>query len=275
MHVVAQDLFQVVSWRALRHEPVYVAGQPGEVGRRPAEPGESRGPGPWEPARGETAGGSGEGQLAQARIPGGLEPGLSGGRAVHSAGAEPSLRPLARRAITAVAGVSGLVGLATSCGVGPRHTLSPSSLSSQIAAQLETQYGIKQPAVTCPSGVPDRKGQTFVCTATIDGQTIQMDGTATGSGRFSVEPRSVIISVPTIESSLATELKKQTHIKPVVDCGPKEVLVVEVGGTFACSAVFPGGKPRAVKVKVVNLQGRYLYQLAPAPATLTPGATAK
>ena len=185
------------------------------------------------------------------------------------------MSPLARRAIAAIAGVSGLAGLVTSCGVGPRHTLSPSSVSSEIAAQLEAQYGIKQPEVTCPSGVPDRRGQTFVCTATIDGQTVQMDGTVTGSGRFTVEPRSVIISVPTIESSLAAELQKQTHIKPVVDCGSREVLVVEVGGTFACSAAFTVGKPRAVKVTVVNLQGHYLYQLAPAAAPLSPGAIRK
>jgi hypothetical protein len=140
-------------------------------------------------------------------------------------------------------------------------------MSSQIAAQLEAQYGIKEPSVTCPSGVPDRRGQTFVCTATIDGHTVEMDGTATGSGRFTVQPRSVIISIPAIESSLASELQKLTHVKPVVDCGSGDILVVEVGGTFACTAAFPGGKPRAVKVTVVNRQGDYRYQLAPAPAT--------
>jgi Domain of unknown function (DUF4333) len=203
------------------------------------------------------------------------DPGRHRSRAIHSAGAEPSLSPRARWAIAAVSVLIVLFGLTTSCGVGPGHTLSAASLSEQIAGQLEAHYGIKQPAVTCPSGVSDHKGQTFVCAATIDGQTVEMDGTVTGSGRFTVVPRSVIISVPAIESSLATELQRQTRVKPSVDCGPKQVLVVEVGGAFSCSAMFPGGKPRAIKVTVVNLQGEYRYQLAPAPANVSPAAPAK
>jgi Domain of unknown function (DUF4333) len=166
-----------------------------------------------------------------------------------------------------------LVSLVTSCRVGPGHTLSASSVSEQIAARLKAQYAADHPSVTCPSGVPDRRSQTFVCAAVIDGQTVEMDGVVTGSGRFTVQPRAAIISVATLESSLASELHKQTGVEPAVECGSKAILIVDIGGSFSCSAVFPGGNPRDVKVTVVDIQGGYRYQLAPATtaAPVSPG----
>jgi Domain of unknown function (DUF4333) len=149
------------------------------------------------------------------------------------------------------------------CGVQPHHTISSSSAAAEISAQLASRYGISNPPVTCPANVPDKEGQAFVCTAVLDGQAVQMDATVTGSGgSFTIKPDSAIVVVSSLVSELTSKITTQTGHPATVSCGDRSLLVKAVGDDIACSATFPGEKPRAVRVTVVTLDGRFSFSLA-------------
>ena len=179
------------------------------------------------------------------------------------------------RALIAAAAV--VPGLLAGCGVGPRHTLDAASVEGQIASRLSSQYGAPNPSVLCPKAVPVAVGQEFTCDATIEGQSLTVDGTVTnGSGRFSVSLAATIIEVPHAVAVLQRDIAAQTHVATTVDCGRRTVLVVEAGSHFSCTAT-QAGVDRAVTVTVVNQQGDVRYSLAPpssGPGSTTPPATA-
>jgi hypothetical protein len=107
-------------------------------------------------------------------------------------------------------------------------------------------------------------GQTFTCTAVLDGQTVKMDGTVTGNdGRFTVVPDSAIIDVAGATKILTSGITAQTHLHSTVDCGSRKVVVIVVGQTFDCMARLAGEKPRTVKVTAVDHQGNLRYTLGP------------
>lgn len=161
----------------------------------------------------------------------------------------------------------GILSLA-SCAVKPQPTLDAGSVSGQIAAQLSARYQVPSPHVVCPAGVPDRKGQIFTCSGTLDGQTVDLDATITGSGgRFTVVPRSAIIVVASRAAQLTADIDRSAHVTSSVDCGPRAILVVPVGQTFGCQVSFPGQRPREATVKVTDVQGDFDYTVAPASAS--------
>jgi hypothetical protein len=123
--------------------------------------------------------------------------------------------------------------------------------------------------------VSDRKGQTFTCTATLDGQRVELVATVTGpGGQFTVVPKSAIIVVSSQTAQLADDIEKEAHVRGDVDCGSRSVIVVEVGATFTCTVTFPEQKPRTVTVKVMNVQGDFGYTVAPAESAAPTAPTA-
>jgi Domain of unknown function (DUF4333) len=153
-------------------------------------------------------------------------------------------------------------------------TLDANSVQAQIASQLSARYPVASPHVVCPSGVPASKGQTFLCTATLDGQTLDLDGTVTsGGGHFTISPTEAIIVVDSSTAQLTARIDSQTGAKATVSCGTRSVLVVPVGQTFSCMATFPGQHPRAVTVTVIDIQGHLDVKLAPAPAPAPAAST--
>jgi Domain of unknown function (DUF4333) len=166
--------------------------------------------------------------------------------------------------LSALLALFGAASLFASCGVTHR-TLDAASVEREIAQQVATRYSIPAPTVKCPSGVRQTKGQTFICTATIEGQTLHLEGTVgAGGGQFTVAPREAIISVSSQTARLADDIASHTHTAPRVDCGPHTVLIVPVGHTFTCTATFPGEPPRPVTVKVLDLRGDFSYTLSAA-----------
>ena len=150
-----------------------------------------------------------------------------------------------RRPALAAAAVAAAV---SGCGVGPHHALEAAGVQSAIASQLSHEYPVAKPAVACPGGVPLDAGRTFHCTATVDGQPLQLDVTLTDShGHFRVEPSAAIIPVARATAQLEHDIAGRTHSPASLDCGSRPVLVVEVGGTFACSATVAGVR-RTVRV---------------------------
>jgi hypothetical protein len=166
----------------------------------------------------------------------------------------------------------GALGIAAvaGCGVQPHHTISTTSAAAEIAGQLESRFGVKNPRVNCPANIPDKKGQQFRCTAVLDGQRVTMNATVTASsGAFTVEPTAAIILVSSLTSEVTTEIAQQVGQTPVVSCGDKNILVVDVGAMVTCTATFPGEQPRLSTVTVVDLDGRFTLSLPGAAATST------
>jgi len=155
--------------------------------------------------------------------------------------------------------------LAAGCGVGLPHTINAASAAAEISSQLASRYEVAAPKVTCPTGVADKKGQTFSCQAVLDGETVVLDAAVTDTGgAFTVTPESAIVVVAAAVNQLSQEIGVQTGQAPTVTCGTKLVLVVKVGSAFPCTATFPGQTARAVTVTVVNIQGAFTFILAPA-----------
>ena len=175
-----------------------------------------------------------------------------------------STQKVRRRAVEAAAAAC-LVVTATSCGVGPTRTIDPSSAEKHISAEIASRYSVTTPPVTCPSGVADRRGSRFTCTASLDGQQLTLVATVSApSGSFDLSPVQAVVPVAGTESRLETQIDQTTGHRPVVTCPyPQHLLVLSVGATFSCSAVFPGEKARSVTVTVVDAGGGYTFDLAP------------
>ena len=147
------------------------------------------------------------------------------------------------------------------CGV-THPTLSASAVSSEISAQLHNLYPLVSPTVSCPSGVRDAKGQTFRCTAGLDGQTLHLTGTVTAGGRFTVAPEEAVVVVATRVAQLSADIQRQARTPAQVDCGPQPLLVVPVRGTFSCHVTFPRQKPRLVTVTEIDVKGDFGYKVS-------------
>lgn len=153
----------------------------------------------------------------------------------------------------------------TACGVSPRRTLDAHSVASQVSTELVQQYHLSASliSVRCPSGTPVVDGQAFVCAATLDGQSLSVDGQVTSAnGRYTVKPAAAVIVVARAESVLESDIAAAVHATTTVACAHRTVLVVAAGGSFACTATIHGAR-RAVTVTVVDLQGNVRYSLAP------------
>lgn len=169
-----------------------------------------------------------------------------------------------RRAGQAVAvGAVAVLG-ATACSSTAGSTINAGSAARQISAELAARYHLSPPAVTCPSGVPARKGRTFVCTATLGGQPARLDATVTGnSGRFTISSADPILVPSSVAAQLTGEIKARTGQQPSVSCPGGPVVVVPVQRSLTCSATFSGQAPRTVTVTVVDRRGDFSFQLAP------------
>jgi Domain of unknown function (DUF4333) len=172
------------------------------------------------------------------------------------------------RKLSALVGVAGLLACLSACGVsvGPHHTLSGPSVARGISSQLASSYkiGPPPPPVSCPADIQTSKGTSFVCTTVLDGQHLELDGTVTGSnGQYEVVPRDAIIKVPLLVDFLTTNIKKRTLVAPsLVNCGPRKLAVVAVGGTITCSASFPHSpQPQRVITTVLDKAGHVMYTL--------------
>ncbi len=175
------------------------------------------------------------------------------------------LAAVARRGLIA-AGAAAVAVVAAACGSTPTRTLDARSAASRISSELHARYHVTTVNVSCPSGVPARKGQVFVCSATLDGQRVRLDATVTdSSGAFSIDPNDAIVVPSSIATQLTERIASRTGRTATVHCPGGAVAVVPVHQTLTCTATFAGQAPRPVVVTVIDRRGDFGFQLAPAP----------
>lgn len=147
------------------------------------------------------------------------------------------------------------------CGLGTDHSLNARSLDSQITAQLKSRYPVSRVEVSCPSGVKEKVGSGFSCSATLDGQRLTLDGTVTSAGgKYSIHPAEAIVVSTQAAAALQQEIGAQLHQAVSVDCGQPAVRVVAAGGQFECAAMI-GGQSRGVSVTVLDASGHTRFSL--------------
>jgi hypothetical protein len=127
--------------------------------------------------------------------------------------------------------------------------------------QLEERTGAAVERVDCPER-KIKKGDTFTCTAIVEGQSLRLAVTQTDDeGTVDGQPEQALLSVEKATTAIESSIREQTGIAAQVDCGDKAVLVKDVGATFDCTARAPDGSTRRVAVTVKDLEGNVDFRL--------------
>lgn len=189
--------------------------------------------------------------------------------------------PLSRsvKAATALVAAGGLL---AACGTAGGRRFDVLGAERQIAADLATRTSLPIPAVHCPAKVTVKRGRTFTCTTSLDGQPLTLKVTLTNAqGAFTSQPLEAVLLVSKAVKAMQDGIDRQTGEKATVDCGQRTVLVAHPGDNFTCTATAKG-QSQAVTVTVRDLAGTLDYRTttpgsvtpSTAPRASTPGPTA-
>lgn len=146
---------------------------------------------------------------------------------------------------------------------GGTTTLDQEQVSALIVEAVEEGIGLTPTDIECPEVEDPEQGTTFQCTATIDAQTLRIDGEIldVDEGTVSVANADAVLFVDLLETSIADDFGQQLDVVLTVDCGDTEVRVEEVGAEFECTATDEFGEEAAVFVEVQDLEGNVTYEL--------------
>lgn len=108
-------------------------------------------------------------------------------------------------------------------------------VSTKVADQIKTELNLTaKPKVACPSDAKSGKGRKFVCTATIEGQSLPLDVTFVEDKKFSAKPEGSAVRRDDFEKTLSTSAGS------TVNCGTKTVLVVSSTSSVTCKVTANG-----------------------------------
>jgi hypothetical protein len=132
-----------------------------------------------------------------------------------------------------------------------------------IVEAVEEGIGLTPTNVSCPEVEDPDDGTTFECTATLDGQTLRIDGVVTDADEGTVEVvnADAVLFVDLLEATIADDFGVQLGFPVSVDCGDTVVRVEQVGARFTCSATDEIGDEADVQVDVLDVEGNIAYEL--------------
>ncbi|MGY1708411.1 DUF4333 domain-containing protein [Geodermatophilus sp. SYSU D00758] len=117
-------------------------------------------------------------------------------------------------------------------------TIDTAEAERQIAALTEDQVGLAATGVECPEDVEARAGNTFTCTATLDGQETSFTVEQTdGEGNVEFTSDHTYTLVADVEGFLADEIGAQAGVEAVATCEAegRTVLVGATQAPLACT----------------------------------------
>jgi len=124
-------------------------------------------------------------------------------------------------------------------------------LEGAITEELNDSYkGIsrKVTRVDCPRADTLKAGDTFICTADVDGNAVRVQVRATDDdGNVDFSTLDTVFELSQTADGLATQISKKHGFDVTVDCG-EGLKVVAVGQSFECTAAARSGDTRTVKV---------------------------
>lgn len=103
-------------------------------------------------------------------------------------------------------------------------------------------------SVDCPRQSELKSGDTFVCNADLDGNSVRVLVTATDDeGNVDFKTLDTVFDLKRTADGLAGEISQDRGFDVTVTCG-EGLKVVEIGKSFECTAADPTGDTRKVKV---------------------------
>lgn len=142
-------------------------------------------------------------------------------------------------------------------------------VQSQIKENLTSQYGSMghTPSdVLCPRPKPPPKeGESFVCTATVDGhddQEVRIQVTVGQDGNVNFRTLDTLYDLPIASEKLSEQLTANQGFDVSVDCGEGITMVAD-GDSFDCTATDPAGHDRTLRVTAGGVDNDDRWELLP------------
>ncbi len=149
------------------------------------------------------------------------------------------------------------VALAMGCG-----SLDSSKGEQAIKTNIEQATGAKAVEVDCPDDVDQKKDENFDCTATVDGQGVNVPVEQTDDdGKIEFAPE--IIKTRQIQQQLEQQANQRTESTSGAKAQCPVVVPLEKGSSFECDVQTPGPDFKG-KVTQVSDDGRVTAKLEPA-----------
>lgn len=128
-----------------------------------------------------------------------------------------------------------------------------------IKSDIEKGTGAEAVKVDCPPDVEQKKGENFKCTATVDGQKVNVPVTQTDDDSH-VEFLPELVKTREVEQTIETRIEKETENTSGVEAQCPTVVPLNKGSSFTCDVQTPGPDAK-VKATQVNDEGRVDLEL--------------
>lgn len=133
--------------------------------------------------------------------------------------------------VVAAAAAAGVVACAS--------TLDTDKLSTAIQGKL-AEVDLSASAISCPPSIPVQSGNTFECTATINGVPVTVSVRQTSSsGDVSFDIGREVVTVGDTSGSIEREIRAEGATDVAITC-PKAVVLANATGTIECTALVDG-----------------------------------
>jgi hypothetical protein len=144
-----------------------------------------------------------------------------------------------------MAGVA-LAALLVSCS---SDSVDTATVRESLREDYLERTGAEVENVDCPDEVPRDLGTSFVCTLEVDGQTLEVVATQTdGDGTIGFSQKQALIEVGAVIAGIQEYAQSELRVSVTVDCGRRAVAVVDLGGTFDCTATDENGTAVVIRV---------------------------
>ena len=124
-------------------------------------------------------------------------------------------------------------------------------LQQGITDELNKKYSeIDQEVTTvdCPRQSSLKTGDTFICTADLDGNDVRVEVTANDDeGNVTFSTLDIVYDLGSTAQGLSQEITNDRGFDVAVDCGDG-IEVIAIGDSFECTATDPVGDTRQVQV---------------------------
>jgi hypothetical protein len=159
-------------------------------------------------------------------------------------------------ALAALAGVA-LVGCSTTT------TLDRDKLHAFIENELIDEDDVEVSDADCPEVEEPEVGQTFECTAKVEGQDVRIGVTVTDADEGIVDIASLdaILVVSVLENGIADDLTEQLGFDVSIECSDEGYLVAAVDSTLTCEASDGAGETANVTVTVNDAEGNVSFEI--------------
>jgi hypothetical protein len=142
-------------------------------------------------------------------------------------------------------------------------TLDRDKLHAFIENDLIDDEAVEVTDADCPEVEDPEVGQTFECTAQVEGQDVRIGVTVTDAeeGIVDIESLDAILVMSVLESGIADDLTEQLGFDVTIECSDEDYLVAEVASVLTCEASDGAGETAAVDVTVTDAAGNVTFEI--------------